>query len=263
MIRAAALLYGLICYLIFFVTFVYAIGFVGNLVVPKSIDSGAAGAFWPSLLVNLGLLGLFGIQHSGMARPGFKEWWTKFVPRPIERSTYVLLASAALLLLYWQWQPMPATVWSVENEAGRAVLWSIFALGWGTVLAATCMISHAHLFGVRQVHDHFRGREPWQPGFRTPGMYRHMRHPIMTGFLLAFWATPDMTVGHLVFTLVTTVYILVALQLEERDLIGYFGEKYEAYRRRVPMLIPRLKGSDKPAPQVADQRLRESEAKPV
>lgn len=238
--RVAVFIYGLISYLIFFVSFLYAIGFVGNIAVPKSIDSGAAGALWPSLLVNLGLLGLFGLQHSGMARPGFKRWWTKIIPEPIERSTYVLFASSALILLMWLWQPMPAVVWSVEVEAGRTALWVLYGLGWGLVLVATFMISHAHLFGVKQVHRHWRGEEPAEPGFQTPGLYRYLRHPIMLGFLIAFWATPRMTVGHLVFALATTGYILVALRLEERDLVEAFGEKYRAYRERVPMFIPRL-----------------------
>lgn len=238
--RITGFFYGVICYLIFFASFVYAIGFVGNLVVPKSIDSGAAGAFWPSLLINLLLLGLFGIQHSVMARPGFKRWWTKLVPEPVERSTYVLFASLALVLLFWQWRPLPEVVWSMQGEVGRTLLWTLYALGWGLVLASTFMISHAHLFGVRQVRDYLQRKEQWQPGFQTPGLYRHMRHPIMTGFFIAFWVTPDMTAGHLVFALVTTAYILVALRLEERDLIAFFGERYEAYRRQVPMFLPRL-----------------------
>ena len=238
--RVATFLYGVICYLIFLVTFVYAIGFVGNLVVPRSIDSGAPGAFWPSLLINLGLLGLFGVQHSAMARPGFKRWWTKIVPEPIERSTYVLFASLALVLLFWQWRPLPHIVWSVHGEVGRTVLWTAYGLGWGLVLASTFMISHAHLFGVSQVRDYLQRRQQSEPGFQTPGLYRHMRHPIMTGFFIAFWATPEMTAGRLVFAVVTTAYILVALQLEERDLVRFFGEKYKAYRSQVPMFIPRL-----------------------
>ena len=238
--RFVIFLYGTLCYLIFFVTFVYAIGFVGNLVVPKSIDSGAVGAFWPSLLINMGLLGVFGLQHSLMARPGFKRWWTTIVPEPMERSTYVLFASLALILIFWQWQPMPDLIWSAEPVLARAALWGFFGLGWGLVLVATFMISHAHLFGVRQVHDYMKRREPWQPGFQTPGLYRHMRHPIMTGFFIAFWATPNMSTGHLLFAVVTTGYILVALQLEEHDLLKAFGAKYEAYRRRVPMFVPRM-----------------------
>jgi protein-S-isoprenylcysteine O-methyltransferase Ste14 len=238
--RVAAFVYGLASYLTFFVTFLYAIGFVANAVVPKSIDTGTVGAFWPSLLINLGLLGLFGVQHSGMARPAFKRWWTRLVPAPIERSTYVLFASLALIVLFWLWRPLPQVVWSVENEAGRALLWGLNGLGWGLVLLATLMISHAHLFGVRQVRDYLKGEEPWNPGFQTPGLYRHVRHPIMVGFFIAFWATPGMSQGHLLFAVVTSVYILVALQLEERDLLRAFGERYQMYRSRVPMLLPRL-----------------------
>lgn len=245
--RIAAFVYGIVSYLVFFGTFVYAMGFVGNLLVPKSIDSGREGAFWPSLLVNVALLGLFAVQHSGMARPEFKRWWTKIVPKPIERSTYVLLASLALILLFSLWRPLRAVVWSAESEAARVALWALFASGWGLVLLATFMISHAHLFGVRQVHDYLRARDPADPGFQTPGLYRHMRHPIMTGFLVAFWATPHMTVGHSLFALATTGYILLALKLEERDLVRAHGEKYETYRRRVPMFVPR------PARRAADE----------
>lgn len=236
--RVLAFIYGAICYLVFFLSFVYAIGFIGNLVVPKSIDSGAASGFWPSLFVNLGLLALFGLQHSGMARPGFKRWWTKIVPQPVERSTYVLFASLALILLMALWQPMPTVVWNVDGEAGQIVLWTLYGLGWGLVLAATFMISHAHLFGVKQVHEYLNELEPSEPGFQTPGLYRYIRHPILAGFFITFWATPRMTAGHLVFALATTGYILVAVRLEERDLIAVFGEKYRKYRRRVPMLIP-------------------------
>lgn len=251
--RAAALLYGTICYLVFLVAFVYAIGFVGNLVVPKSIDSGEIGAFWPSLLINLGLLGLFAVQHSVMARPGFKRWWTKFVPAPVERSTYVLFSSLALFLLYWQWQPLPGIVWSVEQEIGRVVLWSLFGLGWGLVLVSTFMISHAHLFGLKQVHRFWRRSAPAAPGFQTPGLYRHLRHPIMAGFVVAFWATPDMSVGHLVFALATTGYILIAVRFEERDLVRAYGEQYEAYRNRVPMLFPVSRRKSREAERMSEQ----------
>lgn len=242
--RIFTFVYGLVCYVLFLGTFLYAIGFVGNLVVPKSIDSGAVGPLWSSVLVNLGLLGLFGLQHSVMARPGFKRWWTRFVPTPIERSTYVLAASLALILLFGLWRPLPEVVWSVEGGLGRAALWGLFGLGWAIVLASTFMISHAHLFGLEQVRDHLRGgTEGSEPRFQTPGLYRYLRHPIMLGFFIAFWATPTMTRGHLLFALVTTAYILVALQLEERDLVAAFGERYENYRRRVPMFIPRFQGS--------------------
>lgn len=238
--RIVALIYGIISYLIFLTTFLYAIGFVGNFIVPKSIDSGFAGAFWPSLTINILLLGLFGLQHSGMARPGFKKWWTKIVPESIERSTYVLFASLALILLYGLWQPMPAVIWDVDGQAGQMVLWIAYSLGWGLVLAATFMISHAHLFGVHQVYDNFKKQEQWEPEFQTPGLYRYMRHPLMTGFFIAFWVTPHMTVGHLLFAIVTTAYILVAtLQFEERDLKNIFGQQYKDYLKQVPAFIPR------------------------
>lgn len=236
--RYLAFGYGLVCYLAFLASFLYAIGFVGDFVVPKTIDSGAAGAFWPSLLIDAGLLSLFALQHSGMARPGFKRWWTKIIPKPIERSTYVLLASLTLTLIFWQWQPLPATIWSVEAAWGQWLLWGGFALGWGIVLVGTFMISHAHLFGLRQVYERLQGEAPSSPEFKTPGFYQYVRHPLMLGFLIAFWSTPHMTTGHFVFAIATTAYILVALQLEERDLVARFGERYRAYRERVPMLLP-------------------------
>lgn len=247
--RLLAFLYGLVSYALFLVVFVYAIGFVGDLMVPKtidtvpgaSIDSTASTSWAQALAVNLALLGLFALQHSGMARPAFKRRWTKIVPESIERSTYVLLASLVLALLFWQWRPMTTTVWDVEAVAGQVVLWGLFAVGWAIVLASTFMISHAHLFGLQQVHQHLRRQELAGPSFQTPGLYRHLRHPIMIGFLIAFWATPHMSVGHLLFAGATTLYILGALQLEERDLLAAFGDRYRAYRQQVPMLLPALR----------------------
>lgn len=244
MARLFALAYGILCYLMFLGTFAYAVGFTGNFVVPKSIDSGAAGAFWPSVFVNLALLGLFGLQHSVMARPAFKRWWTRLVPESVERSTFVLFANLVLILLFWQWRPLPSTVWSVETEAARAVLWGLFACGWMIVVVSTFLISHAHLFGLQQVGLVSGDGEP---EFRVPSLYRYVRHPMMVGFFLAFWATPEMTAGHLLFAVAACGYILVALQFEERDLVARFGARYEAYRERVPMLVPQFSGKRKAA----------------
>lgn len=237
--RKVAAAYGLICYLIFLGVFLYAIGFVGNVLVPKSIDSGSAGSLWQALLLDIVLLSLFAIQHSGMARPAFKRWWTNIVPRPVERSTYILLASLTLVLIFWQWRPLPAVVWNVQLEWARWLLWGFFALGWIIVFVSAQLIDSGHLFGLNQVKAYLRDEDSPSPEFQTPGLYRHVRHPLMTGFLIAFWVTPTMTAGHLLFACATTTYILLALQLEERDLIRRFGDRYRRYRKRVPMLIPR------------------------
>ena len=233
-----AMLYGTLTYVLFLGTFLYAIAFVANLPVPKTIDSGTPGPLVPSLLINVILLGMFAIQHSVMARPAFKRWWTKIVPQSVERTTFVLLASLALLLLYWQWRPMTDIVWAATNPVPAIILATISWIGWAVVLASTFMINHFELFGLRQVLARLLGRELPPPEFRTPMFYKAVRHPIYLGFLLAFWATPVMTVGHLVFAIATTGYILIGIWLEERDLIALFGDQYRRYREQVSMLIP-------------------------
>jgi protein-S-isoprenylcysteine O-methyltransferase Ste14 len=231
-------LYGVVSYGAFLASFLYAIGFVGNLLVPKSIDSGSSGALGEALLVNVALLGLFAIQHSVMARPAFKTWWTRIVPRPVERSTYVLISSVLLALLFWKWQAMPGSLWNVENRPGRMGLNALFWLGWLIALWSTFMIDHFDLFGLRQVYLQLRGVAYTPVRFNAGALYKFVRHPLMLGFLIAFWATPHMTIGHLLFSMAMTAYIFTGIHFEERDLANSHGEAFEQYRKDVPMIIP-------------------------
>jgi protein-S-isoprenylcysteine O-methyltransferase Ste14 len=237
--RLVFLIYGVVCYAVFFVTFLYAIGFVGNFYVPLSMDRGnAATDLTTALVTDALLLGVFAIQHSVMARQGFKRAWTKIVPTEIERSTYVLAASLALILLFWQWRPIGSIVWNLSGTPFAQVLLGVSLLGWTTVLLSTFMINHFELFGLRQVWIQFIRQPPEPLTFGTPGLYGLVRHPIYMGFIVAFWATPVMTVGHLVFAFATTAYILIAIQFEERDLISFYGQTYRDYRAKVRMLLP-------------------------
>ena len=236
------LLFGAMAYLIFFVTFLYLIAFTGNIpLVSRTVDVGPAAPLAAAALIDIGLIALFGLQHSVMARAGFKAAWTRIVPEPIERSAYVLAASLMLILLFAFWRPIPATIWRVENPLGEAVLWALFGLGWLIVLVSTFLLSHFELFGLKQVWTHARGTAAPAAEFRLPFFYKLVRHPLYSGFFIAFWATPHMTAGHLLLALGLSVYMLIAIRYEERDLVGLFGDRYEDYRRDVGMLAPRLR----------------------
>ncbi|WP_447977495.1 methanethiol S-methyltransferase [Candidatus Nitrospira bockiana] len=239
--RLIAFAFGSLTYVIFLATFLYALAFVGNIGVARTIDGAPQVPVGQAIVINLLLLGLFAVQHSVMARPAFKRWWTRVIPKPVERSTYVLFSSAALLLLFHLWQPMGGTIWDVQEPISRAVLHGLFGFGWLLVLVATFLINHFDLFGMRQVWLHLKG-QPYTPlPFKTPWLYRYVRHPLYVGWLFAFWATPTMTVAHLVFAIATTAYILLAIRFEERDLVAVHGRAYAEYRERVPMLIPSVR----------------------
>jgi len=243
--KSIFLLYGIVSYVIFLATFCYAIGFVSTILVPKHIDSAPRISLGHALLVNAGLLSVFALQHSIMARPAFKRWWTKFVPEPIERSTYVLLSNLCLLLLFWKWEPIGGIIWTVESEAVQIALKSICLLGFGIVLVSTFLINHFDLFGLRQVWLYFTGKPYEHLQFRTPFFYKYVRHPLYLGFMIGFWATPVMTAAHLFFALMTTAYMIIAIQFEEKDLIDHFGPTYQNYKRTAPMLIPFSKTPNK------------------
>jgi len=241
MSRSLTMLFALVAYAIFFATFLYLIAFVGNIaVVPRTVDLGPAAAPATALAINLGLIALFGLQHSVMARQGFKAWWTRVVPPPAERSVYVLMASAALIILFSLWRPIEATVWSVTNPLAQTILWALFALGWGIVLLSTFLLNHFELFGLQQAWLHLRGRQAQPHELRQPMFYKWVAHPLYSGFFLAFWATPHMTAGHLLLSAGMSVYMLIAIQYEERDLTRYYGEDYTRYRSGVGMIFPRF-----------------------
>jgi len=236
--KAAAFIFGLAAYLVFLVTFLYAIGFVSGFVVPKTIDSGVVVPLGEAAIINISLMALFAVQHSVMARRQFKQWWTRYVPQPVERSTYVLFASLALILLLWQWRPIPAVVWQIADPQIAMAIMALSFFGWLLVLTSTFLINHFELFGLHQVVNNVVGRAMPAPHFKTPALYKLVRHPIYLGFIIAFWAAPTMTVGHLLFAGVTTAYIFVGIFLEERDLTELFGDEYRRYKQRVSMLIP-------------------------
>lgn len=260
--RISVFIYGIFCYLAFFATFLYAIGFVGNLIVTKSIDSGPQGPLARSLLIDLGLLALFAVQHSLMARPWFKRAWTRIVPEPAERSTYVLFSSLALILLFWLWQPLGGVIWDIQHPMGRALIQGMYSGGWLLLLVSTFLIDHFDLFGLRQVWSHLHGRTSEPLPFRTPGLYRHVRHPIYLSWMIIFWATPRMTAAHLVFAVATTAYMLIAVRFEERDLIQFYGDLYRRYRERVPMILPLRSGRINAAAGQADRETSCVEERP-
>jgi protein-S-isoprenylcysteine O-methyltransferase Ste14 len=244
--KAIILLYGIVAYFVFLIAFLYAIGFVGNIIVPKSIDSGAETTMYSSIFINVVLLGVFALQHSIMARPRFKEWFNSIFSQAMGRSTYILLSSLALILIFWQWRPITTIVWEAENTILSSIITWIFFLGWLIVLLSTFMINHLELFGLAQIFDNLNNKQTPNPKFQTNYLYKLVRHPLMLGFLIAFWATPTMTVGHLLFALVTTIYIFVAVKyLEEKDLKKVIGKKYETYQKEVPMIIPFTKINSK------------------
>lgn len=247
MTRSLYLAYGVGCHLLFLALFAYMVGFVGDAAVPKTIDSDPDASVGVAVAVDLALLALFAVQHSVMARPAFKRVWTRVVPRPVERSTYVLASCVVTGLLMWQWRAIDVVVWDVQAPALRAALWAVFAAGWLLVPAVTLLINHFDLFGTRQVWLHWAGKDYTALPFRTPSLYRHVRHPLYVGWAIAFWATPTMTAGHLLFAAVLTAYMAVAVVFEERDLVAHFGDEYANYRRRVPMFVPRIGAPREPA----------------
>ena len=248
--RVAFLVYGVTCYAAFFACFLYSIAFVGNFdIVPKTIDSGTAGPIGVALAINVALLSIFAVQHTGMARPGFKEVWTKIIPEPAERPTYVLLTVVCLVVIYAFWQPIGGTVWEVTNSAGAAALTGLYFFGWAMLLYATALIDHFDLFGLRQAWLAFRGKEYTNHSFATPGVYKHIRHPLYVAWAIIFWATPEMSFGHLLFAVVTTAYMILAVFVEERDLVQHFGDAYRRYQETTPKYLPRF--GRKPAGQRA------------
>ena len=254
MSRIATLIYGVLCYALFLGVFLYAIGFVGGFMTPTSLDGAPTRPLTEALAIDLGLLAAFAVQHSGMARPAFKRWWTRMVPEPAERSTYVLFSSLAMVALFALWQPIGGVVWQTEGS-GRVAVIAAYLFGWALLLYSTFLIDHFDLFGLKQVWRRLIGHAYVAPRFHTPSLYRIVRHPLYIGWLVIFWAAPIMTVAHLVFALMTTAYILIAIQLEERDMVDAFGEQYVEYRRRTPMLVPRLRA---PRPTAAPTRATRS-----